>query len=108
MLKMAAVQDIVIYRAEDILLNFTMTPVENITGWTMELNVRANPTSLILFTIAAIVTSPTTGEFTITIPSATTNIAPKSYIYDVVRTDLGAKKVLAIGKFMIRSGVRTV
>ena len=105
---MAAKQEISIYRGEDIDLNFTMSPVADITGWTIVFTLAerlGNPTK-ILNGISGTVTSGPDGTFTVSLTSAQTTITPGDYWYDVWRTDSGNKRVLAVGKFYVEDEVR--
>lgn len=105
---MAKIQNIDVYRKEDIGITFTLDPVESIAGWTTVFTVRKSyqsPTTM--FTINGVITDASGGVFSVTIPAATMDIAPGRYVFDAVRTNVGNVAVLAIGEFNVRSGVRT-
>ena len=104
---MPATTDITVYRGEDVTLNYTMDPVEDVTGWTLVFTLKIAKTSPVLSSIPGGITDGPGGRFFFIVPSAATDIVAQTYVYDVVRTDPGADKVLAIGKFIIKSGVRT-
>lgn len=104
---MAVIQNVAFYKGEDVSLHFTMSPVEDITGWTIVLTLKQTPSTAVLDVISATITDGPAGEFTIDMPASVTGIEARSYVYDVVRTDPGAVKVLAMGTINIKAGVRT-
>ena len=57
---MATINNISFYRGEDIALVFTMSPVTNITGWTITFSLRNNPNDAdpALITVTATLTTP--------------------------------------------------
>jgi len=99
---------IVIYQGEVINLNFTMTPVVNITGFTFELNIatsRANTVKII--TQAGAIVSGPAGTYTIALTRAQTNtLTPNVYAYDVWRTNAGNERILTTGDFTVKDPVR--
>jgi len=99
---------IVIYQGEDIALNFTMTPVVNITGWTLELNIatsRANTVKII--TQAGAIVSGPAGTYTVTLTDIQTDtLIPSVYAYDVWRTNAGNERILTTGDFTVKDPVR--
>jgi hypothetical protein len=102
---MAIRNDVSFYRGEDVLMTFTLTPVTDITAWTISCRVKASPqdTSALL-TIAGTVTSAAAGIFTVPITAAqdTTTLQAGSYPYAVVRTDSGSIAVLSEGVLTIK------
>jgi predicted RecA/RadA family phage recombinase len=92
-----------IYKGEDVAITDSLSPVTNITGWSLQFTLRKNygDTSAILTkTIGAgiTVTDVTNGVFKIALANAdTANLAPGVYVYDVERTDAGNRTVLTIG-----------
>lgn len=101
-------QEISMFHGEARGLDFTMTPVEDITGWTIAFTVtRALQTAdkLIGPVVATVVSGPD-GTFTVDLASADTQLIPDTYGYDVWRTDPGGERLLAIGDFIITGQVR--
>lgn len=99
---MPIVSPIEIWRGEDIELEFTMTPPVDITGWVISLTVaKAFNTSNKTFQVTAIITSGPNGQYHFLLPSATTNIQPDKYVYDVFRVSPGNRRILALGNFTI-------
>ena len=100
-------QHISIFRGEDVDLNFTMVPVVDITGWTIEFTVATRlgtPTKYITGAVG-IVTNGTDGLFTVSLTNAQTQ-TPGLYFYDVWRMDDGFHRLLATGRFYIQDEVR--
>jgi hypothetical protein len=103
---MPVVQTVKVYRGEDIELYFTMTPKVDITGWVLSLTVaNAYNNQNKTFQVTGIITSGPNGEFHFIIPSATLDIAPKTYAYDVFRTS-PSRKLLSVGNFIISEDAR--
>ena len=99
---MPIVQSITIGRGEDIELNFTETPRRDITGWVISLTVaKAFNIPNKTFQVTATITSGPNGEYQFIIPSATSNINPDKYVYDVFRVNPGNRRLLALGDFNI-------
>lgn len=108
-------QDITVYRAGREVLNFTMNPVVDITGWTIMFTVArmtnkerqdeltrlytASTTKLI--SVQASVTSGPAGTFSVTLTTAHTDLTSDIYEYDVWRTDAGSELPLALGRFVV-------
>ena len=106
---MAAIKDLgPFYRGEDLALNFTMTPLTDITGWTMSCRVKpAGADSPILLTISATITSAPAGTFAVAVTAAQTTTLPAgAYSYDVWRTDSGSAAVLALGTLTMAGTVK--
>lgn len=101
---MAANDTIRMFRGEDVVKPFRMSPAEDITGWTIELTVAGPKADL--FERAASVTSAEEGEFEFAIAKADTLGAdPVAHAYAVRRTDPGEERVIAAGVFIIESAV---
>jgi len=99
---MPVVQSITVYRGEDIELNFQMVPPRDITGWVISLTVaKAFNTPNKTFQVTAINTNAPAGRFMAIIPSATLNIQPDKYVYDVFRVSPGNRRILNLGDFII-------
>lgn len=98
---MAITNNISFYKGERVVLDFTMSPVESIAGWTITLTLRdnaADPDPVVL-TVAGSIVSAAAGTFRFTLTHAQTLAlgANRSYAYDVQRTDSGSECVLSIG-----------
>lgn len=101
---MAIVSNIgTIYKGEDVTLNFTMSPVVDISGWTLSFTIRDERlTGSALVTAAGSVTSGVDGTFSVALTAAqTTTLDPDEYAWDVWRTDSGSATVLALGDITV-------
>jgi hypothetical protein len=101
---MAVRQDVALYRGEDVTLTVTMRPATAIGGWSITFTAKAKPDGAALITKPATITDPTNGIFTVPIASSDTNnpqVPASDYVYDIFRTDTGAKTCLALGKFSV-------
>ena len=99
---MATQNPITIYRGDDVVLAFTMSPVVSISGWTIVFTLKSQlaPGATVLSQAAAIVSAPA-GTFTVTLSKAQLTLAPGAYVHDVHRTDSGSSTVLSIGPFVV-------
>jgi hypothetical protein len=104
---MAVTQTITMYRGEQVVLSWTMSPVVNIAGWTLVFTVarKANSPSKLITQAATVVSGPA-GTFTVTLTEEQSNLTPGSYFFDVWRTDEGYEQVIAIGPFVISPTAR--
>ncbi len=103
---MPSTDTLTIYKGEDVRIDFTMDPVEDITGWTLEFNVKGAPA---LTDIAGVVDSGPNGTFHFDLTDdLSDSLPPGRYVYDVWRTDAGAERVLAIGAFVVLDVARSV
>ena len=111
---MATLQNLTLFRGEDLTLTFTMDPAQAITGWALAFYVRARPeygaAPLVTRTTAAggvTITDGPGGVFSVTVPAATTLALPISrYRFDVWRVDSGYETVLAYGPCDVLAQVR--
>ena len=104
---MPVVQSIKVYRAEDIVLNFTMSPAVDITGWVLSLTVAKaynNPNKI--FQQTGVITNGPNGLFTVQLTSAQLDITPDRYVYDVWRTSPGNARILSVGDFIVAADAR--
>lgn len=112
---MAITETISYYRGEDKTLEFTMDPVEDITGWSIKFAVRKTIEVLpILITkttgggTVVIVNGPA-GIFDVIMDSADTASLPVGdYLFDVQRTDSGEFSMLATGTLTLLQMVNDV
>ena len=105
---MATTDSILVYRGEQATLNFTMSPVENITSWAIvfTLSRKVNTATKVL-TQAATILNGAAGTFRVTLTEEQLDLTPGTYQYDVWRNDEGQEQVLAIGTFTVAPAVRT-
>jgi hypothetical protein len=95
-----------IYRGEDITLNFTMSPLTDITGWTMSFRLAQGTTTML--TVSATITTAAAGTFAVALTAAQTSTlsASSQYTYDVWRTDSGSAAALSVGMVTVLGSVR--
>lgn len=99
---MATITDIEIYRGEYITLDFTVDPVTNITGWTLQFTLsRQKNSNTKLIEEPGYITSAVAGEFSVDLDVDQTDLRPGKYYWDVWRTNAGSNRVLGIGEFTI-------
>lgn len=87
---------------EDRIFTVTIATSVDITGWTIEFQLKTvpDPDAAALITKTAVITDAANGTFTLTLDSAdSADLKPGIYYYDVVRTDAGNKTRLAYGEF---------
>lgn len=91
------------YTGEDGSINCQLSPIENITGWTLKYTVRKDKSLLpILITktvgFGITITDAPNSKFTIAMDSADTTAAtPGAYFFDIQRTNAGFHSELGIG-----------
>lgn len=104
---MATSANISFYKGEDITLTVTMSPVTNITGWTLQFMVKkqyGDATAQITKTVGSgiTITDATNGVFTVAIARAdTSGLDPGVYVFDIQRTNAGNQTVLTIGNLTL-------
>lgn len=103
---MPGTDTITVYRGEDAQLNFTMNPVEDITGWEITFTIEGVLYEK-LVTQAATVDNGPAGQFSVALTPTQTDLRVGIYEYDVWRTDEGAERVIAIGNFVVVDTART-
>lgn len=102
---MPGTDKISVYRGTDVTIQFTMSPVEDISGWTLTFTVTGSRGALFSKTCA--LTDPANGKFSADVASADTKrLAPGMYSYDAWRTDEGSQRVVAIGPFEVLGTAR--
>lgn len=105
---MAITTDLQIYRGESRSLFFVVSPVTDITDWTLEFNLSRskNSTTQVLTKSCTILDAPS-GTFRCDLTSDETEaLLVGNYFWDVWRTDAGYHRVAGIGKFTIIANVR--
>lgn len=105
---MAQLNDITTaYKGEAIRLAFTLTPLTDITGWTIVFTLKklsTDPASILSVAASGMVNAA--GTFNILLSKANSLLPAGDYAYDVQRTDVGSEAVLSIGKFTINQEVK--
>ncbi len=87
-------------------LKITMTPAEDITGQTFQLNIRKKDGTVVLQSTSFTVITAETGIFKFQLTKAQTGvtIGVGDFDYDVWRTDSGSEKQLVYGRLSARKG----
>jgi hypothetical protein len=96
--RMSVTQNLTFFRGEDVTLDFTMTPPEDVTGWTITFKVADKLAGTVQFTKGATIVDGPRGKWRVSIASAdTASLAVGRYVWDARRTDGGSKATLADG-----------
>lgn len=108
---MATINNIQVYKNEDITIPFVMNPVRDITGWGIQFTLKKRQkdvATLVVKTVGSGVAIPlgTDGKFRLSLSSADTTLPAKDYYYDIQRTDFGSHVVLSVGTFTILQEVK--
>lgn len=104
---MPIVGNIDVWRGEDIILNLTMTPGKDITGWVISMTVsKAFNRQSKVFQVTGTVTSGPNGEAQVIITSTQLNIEPGTYAYDIFRNSPGFLRCLRVGELIIHKDAR--
>jgi len=86
-------QIVVVERGQDATVTVSMSPAQDITGWTLSAIVRAynGGTALVTKTVGSGIelTTPATGIFTVTFSASDLNLTPGAYVWEVTRTNSG-------------------
>jgi hypothetical protein len=105
---MASESNLSSFWGEDVEITVTMTPATVISGWSLQFSIKqlySDPAPIfsIVSGLGITITDPTNGVFTITIPSALSQMLTKRrvYVWDCQRVDSGARTVLAYGNYTI-------
>lgn len=101
-------QDFTLYRGAAPHLNFTMTPVVDITGWTIVFTAASalGSSAKTVATQNASILSGPGGQFRVALTAAQTNLRPRDYEYDVWRVDAGFEEPLALGTITLADVAR--
>jgi hypothetical protein len=111
---MAAINDLSFYKGEAItqplhhVLEGTTTDVD-ITGWTIQLNVKPNPNKSAnpVFTKTLPTTSPSTGRYSLALThTESAQLRAGGYYYDIQRTDSGSEAVMSIGRWIVQQEIK--
>lgn len=96
------------FQGEDVEIDFTLVPPQDMTGWTLTSSVSATLGGSIIFNPSVTITDAGRGLFKVLWPrSSTENLAPGDYVWDVRRTDSGKNTVLAHGEATCKQPVTT-
>jgi len=81
----------------------------NLTGFTVQSQMRKHPDSSTAYDFTIGITSATEGKITLSMTDATTStIKPGRYVYDLMLTRPNTEKVIALeGQVLVRAGVST-
>lgn len=104
---MATTNDLECFKGEDIEFPFYITPVEDISSWTIRFALkrrRGDSTSIV--DIPCTITDGPSGFWKIPLAAANTLQTPGTYYYDVWRLQTGGDAVLTEGEFVIKPEVR--
>ena len=101
-------QTITVYRGQAVVLNFTMSPVENIAGWTLMFTVTkaTNKSIKLLGPLAMTVVNGPAGTFQLALTEEQLDLKPAIDRFDVWRTDEGLEDPKAIGSFVVLGSSR--
>lgn len=105
---MAGNDTITIVQGEDVDLDFTMNPVEDVTGWTTAFNLKGSSATRLVSKAGSIQDGPN-GVIRVTLTDTETDVIPPGrYKYDLWKTDTGAERALALGDFVVQRPARDV
>jgi hypothetical protein len=103
---MSIASNLTFFRGEDIVLDFQLSPPEDITGWTIGFKVADTLGGSVQFTKSASITDGPRGKYRVTLASTdTASLTVGRYTWDARRTDTGAKATLAHGELDLRREV---
>lgn len=103
---MAVASNLTFFRGEDVVLDFQMSPMEDVSGWAISLKIGDTLGGTVQVTKTASITDGPRGKFRVTIASAdTASLAAGRYTWDCRRTDSGAKATLANGELDLKREV---
>lgn len=101
---MPATDTVTVYRGEDAVLEFTMDPAADITGWTLLFTARQAGDS---FTKTPSITDDNNGVMEVALSrDDTVDMKPGNYHYDLWRIDDGNQYPLASGALTIQRTAR--
>ena len=104
---MAQVNHLEVYKGEAVSLDFTMDPVEDISGWTLQFTLKSRAAdAVILLSVEGAVVDGESGTFAIPLAHADTiDLDAGVYAYDVQRIDAGSEYPVSVGKFTVKQEV---
>jgi hypothetical protein len=99
--------DLEMWRGEDKVLRFTLTPAADASGWTCQFGLRGpDGEDVPGFPRAAVLVTPATGVWEVTLAAAdTAAIAATRYGWDLRRVDAGQRLTLGEGHLRLRREV---
>jgi hypothetical protein len=93
-----AVHRLMLVRGQDLRLDFALAPPEDITGWTISLQIAPTLGGTVSTTLTASLTDAARGLFSVTIEDGdTVSLALGRHVWDCKRTNAGNEEVLAQG-----------
>lgn len=105
---MSVPSNISFFQGEDLELDFTLTPPQDMTGWTLTSSVKDKLGGTLQFNPTVTITDAGRGLFKAVWPRGnTTALAPGDYVWDMRRTDAGKNTVLAHGEATCKQPVTT-
>lgn len=101
-------QTITVYRGEARRVTFTMSPVENITAWSLKLTVTkgTNKTTKVLGPLTMTIVDGPNGIFRYDFTEEQLDLSPVTYRFDVWRDNEGLEQAKAIGNFVVLGNSR--
>jgi hypothetical protein len=94
------------FQGEDVTLTFSMTPPQDITGWTLTCTVKNQLGGTTQFTVTPTILDTGRGVFqAVWGRSNTSGLTPGDYVWDVRRTDTNNNTVLAHGEATVKQPV---
>src|SRR5262245_8666874 len=104
---MAIIEDIDVWRGEDIVLNLTHTPGKDITGWVVEFTCsKAFNSTVKQFAVTGSVTSGPNGKAKVIITSTQLNNDPGEYPYSIFKVNPGFHRFLRGGELRIHENTK--
>jgi hypothetical protein len=103
---MSVQSNIAFFQGEDVVLNFQLTPPQDVSTWSFASSVKDKLGGTLQFSPAVSVTDGGRGRFKLTLTRTNTSaLAPGDYVWDVRRTDSGNNSVLAHGEMTVKQAV---
>lgn len=103
---MSVASNLSFFRGEDVVVDFQVSPMEDVTAWTVSFKVADTLGGTVQFTKSASIVDGPRGKFRVTIASAdTASLSAGRYTWDCRRTDSGARATLAHGELDLRREV---
>jgi hypothetical protein len=99
------VNNISVFNGGTINLIFTMSPVTDITGWTIVFTMRGLLATTLVLSIAATLTTAGSGIFTVPFTRTQSLLLRGEYEYDIWRTNSGHETPLSLGAIIFAPSV---
>lgn len=97
-----------VFRGSRLELSWTLVPVEDMTGWTVEFNLAREPNSRskIIDDRDCPIIDPLLAKFHTLLDTDDLDIQPGTYYWDVWRVDPGEEVILAYGSFVVNGDAK--